>query len=160
MRLGELCSLDVDDVDHRNMTLMLKLTAMRSNRLLFFDNETEDVLQRWLQFREKKHRNGIAALFISRLGSRISSSEVEYVVENHAARIGLHNPISKNLEDRFTPHCCRHWFTTHLIRAGMPRDFVKELRGGVRHEAIDIYNHIDKKEVRESYLAHIQQLGI
>jgi hypothetical protein len=32
----------------------------------------------------------------------------------------------------------------------------------VRHHrgAIDIYNHIDRKELRESYLAHIPQLGI
>jgi hypothetical protein len=37
---------------------------------------------------------------------------------------------------------------------------VKELRGDIHHEAIDIYNHIDKKELRESYLAHITQLGI
>ncbi len=64
------------------------------------------------------------------------------------------------LEDRFTPHCCRHWFVTHLLRAGMSRDFVKELRGDTRGEAIDIYNHIDKKDLRESYLAHIPQLGI
>jgi hypothetical protein len=27
-------------------------------------------------------------------------------------------------------------------------------------EAIDIYDHIDKKELRESYLAHIPQLGV
>jgi len=160
MRLGELRHLEVDDIDHKNMTIKLKLTAKRSNRLLFFDNETEEVLQAWLQFRGKKYPNGIDALFLSRLGSRISSSAADYVVQKHAARIGLHNPKSKCLEDRFTPHCCRHWFTTHLIRAGMPRDFVKELRGDVRHEAIDIYNHIDKKELRESYLAHIPQLGI
>jgi integrase/recombinase XerD len=37
----------------------------------------------------------------------------------------------------------------------MPRDFVKELRGDARREAIDIYNHIDKKELQESYLTHI-----
>jgi integrase/recombinase XerD len=42
----------------------------------------------------------------------------------------------------------------------MPRDFVKELRGDVRREAIDIYNHIDQKALRESYLAHIPQLEI
>jgi hypothetical protein len=30
----------------------------------------------------------------------------------------------------------------------------------VRREAIDNYNHIDKKELKESYLAHIPQLGI
>ena len=28
---------------------------------------------------------------------------------------------------------------------GHAGNFVKELRGDVRHEAIDIYNHIDKK---------------
>jgi hypothetical protein len=29
----------------------------------------------------------------------------------------------------------------------------------VRDEAIDIYDHIDLKELKESYLAHIPQLG-
>jgi integrase/recombinase XerD len=160
IRRGELCKIDVGDIDHRNMTIRLKPTAKRSNRLLFFDNEAEEALQAWLQFRVKKYPNDIAALFLSRLGSRISGSEVERIVKKHATRTGLHNPKSKSLEDHFSPHCCRHWFTTHLIRAGMPRDFVKELRGDVRHEAIDIYNHIDRKELRESYLAHIPQLGI
>jgi integrase/recombinase XerD len=42
----------------------------------------------------------------------------------------------------------------------MPREFIQELRGDVRKEAIDIYDHIDKKELRESYLANVPQLGI
>ena len=42
----------------------------------------------------------------------------------------------------------------------MPREFIQELRGDVRREAIDIYDHIDKKELKESYMAHIPQLGI
>jgi integrase/recombinase XerD len=160
IRRGELCNLDLDDLDCENMMINLKLTAKRSNRLLYFDNETDEALQAWLHIREKKYSYDIDALFISSQGLRISPNEVDYIVKKHAARIGLHDPNSRRLEDRFTPHCCRHWFTTHLIRAGMPRDFVKELRGDVRHEAIDIYNHIDKKELRESYLAHIPQLGI
>jgi len=160
IRRGELCQLDVGDLDYENMTIKLKLTAKRSNRLLYFDNETEEALQAWLRIRKEKHSFDIDALFISSQGLRISPEEVDYIVKKHATRAGLHKPGSKRLEDRFTPHCCRHWFTTHLIRAGMPRDFVKELRGDVRHEAIDIYNHIDKKELKESYLAHIPQLGI
>jgi integrase/recombinase XerD len=47
-----------------------------------------------------------------------------------------------------------------LIRSGMPKDFIKELRGDKWREAIDVYNHIDRKELKESYLAHIPQLGI
>ncbi len=160
MRRGELHSLDVDDIDFENLALKLKPTAKRSNRMLFFDSEAEYVLRAWLQFRKDKNKKGTSALFLSRNGLRIGSAQIDKIVKKHAFRVGLHNPKSESLGERFTPHCCRHWFTTHLIRAGMPRDFVKELRGDVRHEAIDIYNHIDKKELRESYLAHIPQLGI
>ena len=160
MRRSELCSLDVSDINLENMALKLKSTPKRSNRILYFDNETEYVLRAWLQFRKAKDRKETPALFLNREGVRIGSRAIGTLVEKHASRVGLHNPESKCLEEHFTPHCCRHWFTTHLIRAGMPRDFVKELRGDIRHEAIDIYNHIDKKELRENYLAHIPQLGI
>ena len=57
-------------------------------------------------------------------------------------------------------HCCRHWFSTWLLRNGMKREYVKELRGDARYEAIDIYHHIDRKDLRDSYLAYIPQLGI
>jgi integrase/recombinase XerD len=42
----------------------------------------------------------------------------------------------------------------------MQRDYVKELRGDARRESIDIYNHINKKMLKESYLACIPQLGL
>jgi integrase/recombinase XerD len=42
----------------------------------------------------------------------------------------------------------------------MSREIIQELVGDVRKEPIDIYNHIDKKELKESYLAHIPQLGV
>ena len=159
MRRGELCRLDFNDIDLDNMNLKLKPTAKRSNRILFFDGETANVLRIWLKVRGERYK-GEVALFPSRQSGRLSPTQVENLVKKHATRVGLHNPNSASLEDRFTPHCCRHWFTTHLIRAGMPRDFVKELRGDARRETIDIYDHIDKKELKESYLAHIPQLGI
>ena len=64
------------------------------------------------------------------------------------------------MEDHFSSHACRHWFVTHMLKAGMPREFIQELRGDVRKEAIDIYNHIAPEDVRKSYLAHVPQLGI
>ncbi|WP_394357583.1 hypothetical protein [Methanothrix sp.] len=72
----------------------------------------------------------------------------------------MHNPESERLEDHFSPHCCRHWLCTHLFRAGMRREYIKELRGDSRKEAFDLYNHIDLKELREAYLACIPQLEI
>jgi len=160
IRCHELCELDVSDIDTDKLTVTVKPTPKRSNGELYFDHETADTLRLWLVVRSSRRGADEPALFTTNQGGRIKHDQVERTVKRHAERIGLHNPNSKKLKDRFTPHCCRHWFTTHLIRAGMSRDFVKELRGDARHEAIDIYNHIDKKELRESYLAHIPQLGV
>ena len=160
MRVGELTSLDVSDIDLDKGEVTLKFKKKRTNRVLFLDNEAIAVLQRWLSARKNRKGAEDQALFLSKTGTRIAKKSIEKVIEKHAERLGLHNPGADKLEERFTPHCCRHWFVTHLLRAGMSRDFVKELRGDTRGEAIDIYNHIDKKELRESYLAHIPQLGI
>ncbi len=124
------------------------------------DDEAIAVLGRWLVSRKDRLGSDSSALFISKKGMRMRKRSIELVTMKHAERIGLHDPTSGKLEDKFTPHCCRHWFVTHLLRAGMSRDFVKELRGDTRGEAIDIYNHIDQKELRESYLAKIPQLGV
>jgi integrase/recombinase XerD len=160
IRCNELLSLDIQDLDLTEMTIRLKPTPKRSNRIVYIDQETADVLSRWLKARENRNKYGSSALFLTIRGTRPEISGVERMVEKRAEKVGLHDPRSKRTDSHFTPHCCRHWFTTHLIRAGMSRDFVKELRGDVRGDAIDIYIHIDKKELRESYLAHIPQLGV
>ncbi len=160
IRRGEMVSLDVSDVNVCELTLTLKETPKRSNRVLYFDHECADALQRWLVVRALRKGHEGPALFLSNQGKRMSKNQIHRAVTKHAEIIGLHDPKSARLADKFGPHCCRHWFTTHLIRSGMPRDFVKELRGDSRHEAIDIYNHIDKKELRESYMAHIPRLGV
>ena len=159
MRVGELTSLDVDDIDLDKGQVTLKLKKKRTNRVVFLDNEAIAILERWLVARKNRKGGEGQALFLSKIGTRITKRTVENSIEKHAERLSLHKPGAR-LEDRFTPHCCRHWFVTHLLRAGMSRDFVKELRGDARGEAIDIYNHIDKKELQESYLAHVPQLGI
>ena len=160
IRRGELISLDVDDVDLVEMRIKLKPTAKRTNRIVFFDAETAFILRRWLKVREGRNKKGIPALFLNAMGDRLDRGGILLLVGEAARRVGLHNPDSERMEDRFSPHCCRHWFTTHLRRAGMRREFIQELRGDSRREAIDIYDHIDLKELKEAYLAAIPQLGI
>jgi len=160
IRRGELLRIDVDDINWENYSITLKPTPKRSNRTVFFDDECAIVLKRWLQVREKL-KPKTKALFISynTLG-RLSRNGVYNAVVKYARRLGFHNPDSPRLEDHFGPHCFRHWFTTWLLRNGMPREYVKELRGDKRREAIDIYHHIDREELRRAYLACIPKLGI
>jgi integrase/recombinase XerD len=160
IRRKELITLDVDDIDWIDQSIRLKPTPKRTNRTIFFDDETAIILHRWVRARESRNEKGSKALFINNLGTRLNRNGVYLAVTKPAEKLGLHNPNSDRMEDHFSPHCCRHWFTTHLRRSGMSREFIQELRGDVRKEAIDIYDHIDKMELRESYLAHIPQLGI
>ena len=157
IRRGELIAIDVDDIDWGEMSITLKPRAKRSNRLVFFDDESARLLREWLRVRETM-KPSTSALFIGETGKRVQRNNVYNTVTKWAAKLGLHDPSSPRPEDHFTPHCLRHWFTTHLRRAGMPREFIMELRGDKRGDAIDVYDHIDKEELRRAYHAYIPRL--
>ncbi|MFC1505714.1 tyrosine-type recombinase/integrase [Thermoproteota archaeon] len=161
VRRGELIAMDVNDIDWTIQTITLKRNRFkkRSGRIVFFDDETARLLKRWISQREKLNP-ATPALFIGEHGQRLKRNGVYSMVVKYAQRVGLHNSESADVEDHFSPHCFRHWFTTHLRRTGMDREFIKALRGDRRKEAIDIYDHIDRDELRRAYLAFIPQLGL
>lgn len=161
IRRGELINIDLADIDWIEQSVQLKMHPKRSNCTVFFDDECARVLRRWLKARENYLvEPGCNALFVGEQGKRLKRNGVYRVVTIHAERVGLHDPKSSKSGDHFTPHCCRHWFTTHLRRNEMRRELIKELRGDARNEAVDIYDHIDKKELKRAYLVAIPVLGI
>ena len=115
---------------------------------------------RTLRVRNQYAKPGEKALFVGDLGSRIGRNIVYNLVTENAARLGFHDFNSDRLENSLSPHCFRHWFTTHLRRNRLSREFIQELRGDSRKEAIDIYDHIDHGELRQAYLSAIPRLGI
>ena len=159
VRRNELIQVDVDHIDWETQSIRLRQTPKRSNTLVFFDGECRRVLERWLDAREATDPT-TDALFTNQLGTRLQRSGVYRSVTDSAEAVGLHDPNSLESKERFTPHCHRHWFTTHLRRSGMKREFIQELRGDTRGDAIDIYDHIDREELRVAYLANIPTLGI
>jgi len=161
IRRQELINIDLDDIDWVDQSVRIKNHPKRMNGVVFFDDETARVLRRWLRARVNysvKPEN--RALFVGDQGKRLKRNGVYLAVTNPAKRIGIHDSNSKRMEDHFSPHCCRHWFTTHLRRNGIRRELLKELRGDSRNEAVDIYDHIDRKELKRAYLAAIPLLGI
>ena len=68
--------------------------------------------------------------------------------------------MDSKLGKHFTPHCCRHRFTTHLRKAGMPREYIKELRGDTRGESIDIYDHIEREELKKADMERVPRLEV
>ncbi len=157
LRRGELIAMDVSDLNLEKMEFRIKPKAKRSNRLGFMDAELTAALREYLDWRELRAKDN--ALWVTPHGNRVTRNHVYITVTRYASLAGLHNPAGA-MNEKFTPHCFRHFFTTMLRRAGMPREFIQELRGDRRKDAVDIYDHIDPEELRRSYLKCIPYLNV
>ncbi|SNQ61895.1 tyrosine-type recombinase/integrase [Candidatus Methanoperedens nitratireducens] len=157
LRRGELISMDISDLDLEKMEFRVKPKAKRSNRLGFMDAELTAALKEYLDWREPRAKD--QALWINSSGIRVTRNYVYNMIVNYAKIAGLHDPHGA-MNEKFTTHCTRHFFTTWLRRGGMSREFIQELRGDRRRDAIDIYDHIEVEELRRSYLKCIPYLNV
>ena len=118
----------MEDVDWDDQSIKLKDTPKRDNLTVFFEDECSRVLQRWMQVRGNTDSNG-DALFLNQEGERLRRHGVYDVVTKYVEQVGLHDQDSNTLDERFTPHCTRLWFTMHLRRSGMQRENVTNFAG-------------------------------
>jgi len=158
-RRNEIIDMDVQDIDWEEYSIRLKDKPKRSNTIVYFDRETARVLKQWIDVRNERDLN-TDALFVNEHGGRLKRHGVYHAVTKWAEKYGLHNPESDNPEEKLSVHTLRHVFTTYLIRNGMKREYIKELRGDTRSEAMDIYHQIDRDELRKEYQACMPELGI
>lgn len=159
IRREEASNIDVDDIDWRRQSITLKPHPKRTNCVVYFDDETGRLLKHWLRFRKARGDDDKGPLFTNQRNTRLQPNGIYNLVVAAAQRAGLHHPKGP-MRERFSPHCCRHWFTTHLRRAGMPADMIAELRGDADARTQDIYNHIDHDELRKTYLAKVPRLDL
>lgn len=161
LRRGELISIDLSDINLNQKTISLQpMFHKRSYRTVYFDDECENILQQWLKRREHIAGEQETALFVNDNGTRLQRQGVYDAIKRWSVRMGYHDKNSKKIEDAFTCHNLRHCNTTYLRRNGMPREYIKQLRGDVRNEAIDIYDHIDPKDLKKTYLACIPKFNV
>lgn len=98
IRRTELINIDVDDVNWDLMSVTLKPTHKRSNRVVFFDYETLVVLKQWMKKRELCANVGCRALFVSyNTGERIHRNGVYNSFIHWAVRSGLHDARSETI---------------------------------------------------------------
>ena len=161
IRRNELITIDIDDINWIDQSITLKPKRKRTNLRVYFDTECARVLRYWLQVRESMCVvNGCRALFIGQAGQRLKRKGVYDAVTRWAKANGQFDVQSDQNEHHFSPHNLRHCFTTYLLESGMRREYVQELRGDARKDAVDIYNHISHENLREAYLAAMPQFGL
>lgn len=162
MRREELVQTDIENINWTKQSISVKPHPKRTNTTVYFDDETARLLKRWLVIRKSRTGTETGPLFTGERQAkarRIDQDAVNRAVTGAAAAAKLHDPEGE-LGKRFTPHCCRHWFTTHLRRAGMTREHIAWLRGDAGHETLDVYLRVDPEEARVSYRRHVPQLGV
>lgn len=145
MRVSELASLDVKDVDFfaEVATVMGK---RRKERVCPLGSQALKALQAWLQQR------GISMvqaprckepLFVNQRGSRLTTRSI--------ARILAKRLAGANLSARTTPHTLRHSFATHLLDRGADLRSVQELLGHASLSSTQIYTHLSAERLKQVY---------
>jgi integrase/recombinase XerC len=144
IRVGELCGLDVDDLDDGRRTIRV-LGKGGKERVVPYGLPAAAAVEAWLVrgraqlFRE----DSPPAMFLGRRGGRIDQRQVRQVV--HLALERVEGVPSLG------PHGLRHSAATHLLDGGADLRSVQELLGHATLTTTQLYTHVSVDRLRASY---------
>jgi len=144
IRVGELVSLDVDDVD-RERNVVRVMGKGRKERSVPFGGPAAVALDRWVA----TGRPGLAvegaggALFLGARGRRIDQRAVRTIVHRRIAEV----PGAPDMG----PHGLRHTAATHLLEGGADLRSVQELLGHASLATTQLYTHVTTDRLRSAY---------
>lgn len=81
-------------------------------------------------------------IFISKLGTRLTTARIQQIVKERAAMCGL-DPA------RIHPHLLRHSFATHLLNNGADLRVIQEMLGHADISTTQIYTHVDQARLKD-----------
>ena len=144
IRVGELCGLDVDDVDDERRVVRV-LGKGRKERTVPFGRPAELAVGTWLSMgRPQLAVAGSGpALFLGVRGGRIDQRAVRTIVHTRLSDV----PGAPDLG----PHGLRHTAATHLLEGGADLRSVQELLGHASLATTQIYTHITNDRLRQAY---------
>jgi integrase/recombinase XerC len=83
------------------------------------------------------------ALFLNRLGKRLTERGVRRVVVKYARALALHGSVG--------PHTLRHSFASHLLQGGADLRVIQELLGHASLSTTQKYTHLDIAHLMDVY---------
>lgn len=142
LRLAEMVDINVRDVQLRSGEIRVIGKGDKERKVPFSGLAVEWVAK-WLKVRGQVAQSGEAALFVSKLGSRISHRSVQ----KRMAQWGQKQAISSHI----TPHKLRHSFATHMLESSNNLRAVQELLGHENISTTQIYTHLDFQHLADVY---------
>ncbi|HHY46668.1 MAG TPA: site-specific tyrosine recombinase XerD [Firmicutes bacterium] len=144
MRVSELISLDVDDVN-TDLGYVRCLGKGSKERIVPMGREAAG----WVEGYIRTVRPRIAgsknttALFVNRRGKRLTRQGFWKILRQYVRMSGI--------ERRVTPHTLRHSFATHLLEGGADLRSVQEMLGHQDISTTQIYTHLTRGKIKEIY---------
>lgn len=143
IRVAELCSCDLDAIDHSRRTVTVVGKGSKP-RVVPFGVPAQQALRQWLHHgRPHLATEDHSALFVGVRGKRINQRTVRQLV---TAR-GVENLDGEHI----SPHTLRHCAATHLLESGADLRHVQELLGHASPDTTQMYTHVTAERLRASY---------
>ena len=143
LRLSELTSLDVDAGIDAADAMVTVLGKRGKTRKVPVGSVALEALRGWLAERPNWVRDDEAALFVTRSGTRMTSSAVRTRLARWAQRRGLGVHVH--------PHMLRHSFASHVLQSSGDLRAVQELLGHASIRSTQVYTHLDFQHLAKVY---------
>lgn len=145
LRITELTSLDVDDIDLRDQTVRC-LGKGSKERIVPIGRAAVEALKAYLtRVRpELATRKGERALFLNQRGRRLTRQGCWKLLKFYAEE-------RAHLKRHISPHTLRHSFATHLLDGGADIRAVQELLGHASVATTQVYTLVSQESLRAVY---------
>jgi integrase/recombinase XerC len=144
VRVGELCGLDVDDIDADRRTIRVLGKGGRE-RAVPFGVPAAEAIRNWLIRGRPVLASEVSppATFLGRRGGRVNQRQVRQVVHHALEQVEGAPSLG--------PHGLRHSAATHLLDGGADLRSVQELLGHATLTTTQLYTHVSVDRLRASY---------
>jgi integrase/recombinase XerC/integrase/recombinase XerD len=139
LRAEELTALDVSSADADGEQVRVEGKGGKT-RFVPVGEHAWRALDRYLsRGRGALHCGDSEALFLSKSGRRLSTSDVRRRLKLQARSVGV------------SPHTLRHSFATHLLEGGADLRTIQELLGHASISTTQTYTRVESKRLRKAY---------
>ncbi|MGB1110084.1 MAG: tyrosine recombinase XerC [Gammaproteobacteria bacterium] len=142
LRLSELADLDRSSIDLQAGTTRV-VGKGNKERIVPVGSKAREKLECWYSVRDQFEKDASDAVFLSKLGTRLSARSIQQRIKRRSLELGL--------DINLYPHKLRHSFATHLLASSSDLRGVQELLGHANMSTTQIYTHLDHDYLSKVY---------